>query len=93
MLGRYLNNPYHNAAHAADVTARLGTILHTSGIARRLLCKGELGAVKLLAVILAAAIHDYEHPGHTNQYSVVLGLKQVNYGGTCSALSSWVSSR
>jgi len=85
----YLDNPYHNAAHAADVTARLGTILHTSGIARRLLCKGELGAVKLLAVILAAAIHDYEHPGHTNQYSVVMGLKQAKIYNDKTVYENW----
>jgi len=85
----YLSNPYHNAAHAADVTARLGTILHTSGIARRMLSTGDMGAVKLLAVILAAAIHDYEHPGHTNQYAVVMGLKQAKIYNDKNVYENW----
>jgi len=85
----YPNNPYHNAGHAADVTARLGTILHTSGIALRLLSTGEMGAVKLLAVILAAAMHDYEHPGHTNQYAVVMGLKQAKIYNDKTVYENW----
>lgn len=56
------DNPYHNSAHAADVTSRLGALLFTSGVAYSLM-KDPQGKIMLLASIVAAIIHDFEHPG------------------------------
>jgi len=70
----YLDNPYHGVAHAADVTCRLGAILKTSDIANSLL-SDDHGQVQLLAAVLSAAVHDFEHPGITNAFAVRMGLE------------------
>eukprot|EP00241_Pyramimonas_parkeae_P020565 CAMPEP_0114290508 /NCGR_PEP_ID=MMETSP0059-20121206/7972_1 /TAXON_ID=36894 /ORGANISM="Pyramimonas parkeae, Strain CCMP726" /LENGTH=101 /DNA_ID=CAMNT_0001411907 /DNA_START=810 /DNA_END=1111 /DNA_ORIENTATION=+ len=54
----YMNNPYHNVYHAADVTSRLATMFHQSGLAQHLRETHD-GRVQLLGVVLAAAVHDY----------------------------------
>ena len=52
--------PYHNRTHAADVVSRLATIISEEGLHRRL---GTNASCQILAAILAAAVHDYGHPG------------------------------
>eukprot|EP00191_Tetraselmis_sp_GSL018_P009147 CAMPEP_0177617342 /NCGR_PEP_ID=MMETSP0419_2-20121207/24808_1 /TAXON_ID=582737 /ORGANISM="Tetraselmis sp., Strain GSL018" /LENGTH=1417 /DNA_ID=CAMNT_0019115801 /DNA_START=421 /DNA_END=4674 /DNA_ORIENTATION=- len=66
----YLPNPYHGIEHAVDVTCRLGAILEQAGVAQELIDRGREGAVTLLAAVLAAAVHDYKHPGLTNAFAV-----------------------
>mmetsp|Transcript_23162 Transcript_23162/g.32058 ORF Transcript_23162/g.32058 Transcript_23162/m.32058 type:complete len:472 (+) Transcript_23162:263-1678(+) len=66
--GYHCSNPYHNNVHAADVTQRLVTILCSSGAYPR-----HLRDVDMLAAIIAAAIHDYEHPGMNNAFMVNTG--------------------
>ena len=60
MVGRYKDVPYHNRVHAADVVSRVAAILAKEGI-----CQDDSihSQSCLLAVILAATIHDFEHPG------------------------------
>ena len=60
--------------HAADVTSRLGAILHHTGIAEDMLAT-EGGDLQLLAMVLSAVVHDFEHPGTTNQYAVLTRLE------------------
>eukprot|EP01065_Artemidia_motanka_P041352 TRINITY_DN5352_c0_g1_i5.p1 TRINITY_DN5352_c0_g1~~TRINITY_DN5352_c0_g1_i5.p1 ORF type:complete len:803 (+),score=119.94 TRINITY_DN5352_c0_g1_i5:1028-3436(+) len=62
--GYHADNPYHNDIHAADVLQTLHWMLNTSGIA------DVLSDVDLLAVIVAAAVHDYDHPGVNNGFLV-----------------------
>jgi len=68
----YLDNPYHNVYHAADVTNRLATMFTRSGLAEHLR-ETHNGRVQLLGVVLAAAVHDYGHPGTNNAYAVKTG--------------------
>ena len=55
----YVANPYHNYIHAADVTQ---TVYHlcTHG---ELFSSYNIGSLASLALIVAAAIHDVNHPG------------------------------
>jgi hypothetical protein len=63
----YLDNPYHNNIHAADVLNRLVCILCTEG----LFTDGSVASgCFLLSAILAAAVHDYGHPGMNNDCEV-----------------------
>ncbi|KAF6722129.1 Calcium/calmodulin-dependent 3',5'-cyclic nucleotide phosphodiesterase 1C [Oryzias melastigma] len=52
-------NPYHNLVHAADVTQTLHYLLIKTGI-----------LLEIFAVLFAAAIHDYEHTGTTNNFHI-----------------------
>uniref|UniRef100_A0A4W3J6E4 Phosphodiesterase n=1 Tax=Callorhinchus milii TaxID=7868 RepID=A0A4W3J6E4_CALMI len=57
-------NPYHNLLHAADVTQTVHYLLLRSGIMH------WLTELEILAMIFAAAIHDYEHTGTTNNFHI-----------------------
>nr|XP_048281873.1 calcium/calmodulin-dependent 3',5'-cyclic nucleotide phosphodiesterase 1A isoform X4 [Myodes glareolus] len=57
-------NPYHNLVHAADVTQTVHYILLHTGIMH------WLTELEILAMIFAAAIHDYEHTGTTNNFHI-----------------------
>lgn len=56
----YLNNPYHNSQHAADVLQAIHTFV--------LNLTGELPSMALLSIFVAALIHDYGHPGVNNNF-------------------------
>uniref|UniRef100_A0A3Q4HJJ9 Calcium/calmodulin-dependent 3',5'-cyclic nucleotide phosphodiesterase 1C-like n=1 Tax=Neolamprologus brichardi TaxID=32507 RepID=A0A3Q4HJJ9_NEOBR len=57
-------NPYHNLIHAADVTQTVHYLLIKSGIMH------WLTELEIFAIIFAAAIHDYEHTGTTNNFHI-----------------------
>uniref|UniRef100_A0A8C3V2L5 Phosphodiesterase n=1 Tax=Catharus ustulatus TaxID=91951 RepID=A0A8C3V2L5_CATUS len=57
-------NPYHNQVHAADVTQTVHSVLLRTGL---LHCLSE---IELLAIVFAAAIHDFEHTGTTNSFHI-----------------------
>ncbi|ESN96772.1 hypothetical protein HELRODRAFT_107672 [Helobdella robusta] len=57
-------NPYHNNIHAADVLQTIYFLTQTPSI------KDSLTDMDLIATFVAAAIHDVDHPGVTNQYLV-----------------------
>uniref|UniRef100_A0ACB8EP25 Calcium/calmodulin-dependent 3',5'-cyclic nucleotide phosphodiesterase 1B n=1 Tax=Sphaerodactylus townsendi TaxID=933632 RepID=A0ACB8EP25_9SAUR len=61
--GKY-KNPYHNQIHAADVTQTVHCFLLRTGMVH---CLTE---IEILAIIFAAAIHDYEHTGTTNSFHI-----------------------
>ncbi|XP_006131197.2 dual specificity calcium/calmodulin-dependent 3',5'-cyclic nucleotide phosphodiesterase 1B isoform X2 [Pelodiscus sinensis] len=61
--GKY-KNPYHNQIHAADVTQTVHCFLLRTGMVH---CLTE---IEVLAIIFAAAIHDYEHTGTTNSFHI-----------------------
>ncbi|GLC67880.1 hypothetical protein PLESTF_000618600 [Pleodorina starrii] len=61
----YLDNPYHNAVHAADVLQTLHAVIHGAQLHVHYL--DRLG---LLAAYFAAIIHDYAHPGLTGDFLV-----------------------
>ncbi|KAM4626833.1 dual specificity calcium/calmodulin-dependent 3',5'-cyclic nucleotide phosphodiesterase 1A-like isoform 2-T2 [Discoglossus pictus] len=57
-------NPYHNLVHAADVTQTVHYIILHTGIMH------WLTELEILALIFAAAIHDFEHNGTTNNFHI-----------------------
>lgn len=60
----YRDNPYHNCVHALDVMLNTSYFISQPAIARL------IRPIDRLAAILAAAIHDYDHPGLNNQFLV-----------------------
>ncbi|XP_072306551.1 dual specificity calcium/calmodulin-dependent 3',5'-cyclic nucleotide phosphodiesterase 1C-like [Eucyclogobius newberryi] len=57
-------NPYHNLMHAADVTQTIHYLLLQTGMVH------WLTELEIFAIIFAAAIHDFEHTGTTNNFHV-----------------------
>lgn len=60
----YHSNPYHNCVHALDV------MLNTSYFMRQEAIAKLFTPLDQLAAILAAAIHDHNHPGLNNQFLI-----------------------
>ncbi|XP_061543638.1 dual specificity calcium/calmodulin-dependent 3',5'-cyclic nucleotide phosphodiesterase 1B-like isoform X1 [Phycodurus eques] len=58
------NNPYHSHVHAADVTQTMHCLLLRSGLVH------WLTELEVMASLFAAAIHDYEHTGTTNNFHI-----------------------
>ncbi|KAJ3611463.1 hypothetical protein NHX12_021478 [Muraenolepis orangiensis] len=57
-------NPYHNLMHAADVTQTVHYLLLKTGMVH------WLTELEILAMIFAAAVHDFEHTGTTNNFHI-----------------------
>lgn len=63
MEANYLEqNPYHNSTHAADVLAATAFFLRTER------CRLLLSDFDIVASLIAATIHDVDHPGRTNAF-------------------------
>ena len=63
--GRYRSDvPYHNNRHGADVMQSTHVLLNSETL------KNVFSPLEVLAALFAAAIHDVDHPGFTNQYLV-----------------------
>ena len=62
----YHGNPYHNSMHAADVLHVCHYILTKGGMIKKLRMRDE----DTLAALVAAAIHDFDHPGINNSFHV-----------------------
>ena len=65
-MGYHVDNPYHNSTHAADVVQAIHFFLGTCGVDDYL----SLTPVELAGAYLAAAMHDYDHPGVNNAYLI-----------------------
>nr|XP_020470991.1 calcium/calmodulin-dependent 3',5'-cyclic nucleotide phosphodiesterase 1C-like isoform X2 [Monopterus albus] len=57
-------NAYHNLMHAADVTQTIHYLLLNTGMVQ------WLTELEIFAIIFAAAIHDFQHTGTTNNFHV-----------------------
>ncbi|XP_029968009.1 calcium/calmodulin-dependent 3',5'-cyclic nucleotide phosphodiesterase 1A [Salarias fasciatus] len=57
-------NPYHNLTHAADVTQTAHFLMLHTGLMH------WLSELEILAMVFAAAIHDFEHTGTTNNFHI-----------------------
>ncbi|XP_076827980.1 dual specificity calcium/calmodulin-dependent 3',5'-cyclic nucleotide phosphodiesterase 1A isoform X2 [Brachyhypopomus gauderio] len=57
-------NPYHNLIHAADVTQTVHYLLLKTGMVH------WLTELEIFAMIFAAAVHDFEHTGTTNNFHI-----------------------
>eukprot|EP00127_Corallochytrium_limacisporum_P005768 Clim_evm147s210 gene=Clim_evmTU147s210 len=62
--GYRASNPYHNSIHAADVVQTMFYFLRTLKLDQ------HFNDEDILASLLAAAVHDYGHPGVNNAYLV-----------------------
>eukprot|EP00741_Cyanophora_paradoxa_P023438 tig00021582_g22642.t1 len=60
----YRSNPYHNNIHASDVTQSIAWLLTRGALAP------HLTDLEKLALVIAAVIHDFEHPGFNNGFQV-----------------------
>lgn len=58
----HASNPYHNSTHAADVLQATAYFLHKDRV------KQTLDRADEVAALLAAAVHDVDHPGRTNSF-------------------------
>jgi hypothetical protein len=63
----YLDNPYHNQLHGADVAQALSWILIQGGAANVFTPVNE---ITMLSSVLAALAHDAGHPGVNNNYLI-----------------------
>lgn len=66
--GYYEQNPFHNALHAADCAQALYSLIDflNADHPESPVVAGQ----DLVASLLAAVVHDYEHPGFNNQFLV-----------------------
>ncbi|ETI31549.1 hypothetical protein F442_21305 [Phytophthora nicotianae P10297] len=66
----YHRNPYHNNCHAADVVSSVEYLISVmdNGYLQDLLTYQEV-----FAAIIAAAIHDFRHPGKNNNFMIKSG--------------------
>ena len=60
----YIDNPYHNNIHAADVTQTMSFFITKPFLLP------YVKPLEILGSLLAAAIHDYAHPGLNNAFHV-----------------------
>uniref|UniRef100_A0A4W4GBC3 Phosphodiesterase n=1 Tax=Electrophorus electricus TaxID=8005 RepID=A0A4W4GBC3_ELEEL len=58
------NVAYHNSLHAADVTQSIHVLLSTPAL------DAVFTDLEVLAALFAAAIHDVDHPGVSNQFLI-----------------------
>ena len=58
----YLDNPYHNKAHAADVTHSVHFLLE------HLRLRDDLAVHLYFATLVGAVVHDFKHPGRNNTF-------------------------
>ncbi|KAM8878597.1 3',5'-cyclic-AMP phosphodiesterase 4C-like isoform 2-T2 [Spinachia spinachia] len=58
------NIPYHNSLHAADVAQSTHVLLSTPAL------DAVFTDLEILAALFAAAIHDVDHPGVSNQFLI-----------------------
>lgn len=61
----YLENPYHNSRHAADVCNSLLYFIYNTDF------KKHLTMLEMLCAIIAACAHDVGHGGLTNRYLTI----------------------
>ena len=59
-------NAYHNKRHVSDVVSSLAYILDKGGLAGVL----DLSELEIFSAIIAACVHDFEHPGVTNDFLI-----------------------
>ena len=66
VASRYRDNPFHSYRHAVDVTLGTSCLLRWTQEAH----PGLLSDLQVVAVLLAAMVHDTDHPGVMNNFLV-----------------------
>lgn len=62
----YIDVPYHSRIHATDVLQNMSCFLQVASMTKM------LAPHEMLAGLVAAAIHDYKHPGVSNNFLVAI---------------------
>jgi len=83
----YGNNPYHNFIHAADVVHSCINLMETKYI------KEALDHDHLFALVFAAAVHDFRHPGVSNDFLVKTNHEIATTYNDTSVLENWHTSQ
>jgi len=73
-------NLYHNAVHGADVALTMHLFLTKFGQVER------LTKTQLLAVLIAALMHDFNHPNTTNAHEAKIGSERARIHSDSSIL-------
>ena len=76
---------YHNACHVTDVTNSMCWFLREGQMADRM----KLSQLEVFAAIFAAAIHDYNHPGVTNDFLIRTGDERAILYNNQSVNENW----
>lgn len=63
-LGYFKENPYHNVTHIVDSIQAMHYLLTVGSL------ETQLKKLDVFAMLLSNIIHDYEHPGYSNQFIV-----------------------
>jgi len=79
----YGDNPYHNFIHGADVLHSSFNFLQNSFL------QENLDSVHRFTLLFASAIHDYNHPGVSNDFLVNTGSKIATIYNDTSVLENW----
>lgn len=58
------SNPYHNAIHAVDVIHRFNYFILSGNLMK------YISDLDIMAALLAATIHDFQHPGVNNEFLI-----------------------
>jgi len=66
----YRNCAYHNSVHAADVLQSVFYIINVPNKETGRCLKDQMEQKDVLSLFLAAAVHDYDHPGYTNNFLI-----------------------
>lgn len=66
------DNPYHSATHVADVVQSVHCLLSKGWMQR------FVGRLELLAALVAAIIHDFEHKGLNNDFLIKTGVSSAS---------------
>ena len=81
----YLNNPYHNSAHAADLAQFLHFVVYSCDVIR--IC--SLNSEEIGILLISAAVHDYKHPGVTNKFLINIRDKLARVYNDQSVLENY----
>jgi hypothetical protein len=60
----YRHNPYHNWHHAVDVTDTVAWLVTRTSLQK------QLNPADVFWLMIAALVHDLDHPGHNNQWEI-----------------------
>ncbi|GAB5363072.1 hypothetical protein AAMO2058_000852200 [Amorphochlora amoebiformis] len=91
----YLDNPYHNALHGADVCQAsahfLSAVSDRFPSAKNPVTNHPLGltSLELLAFLLAGLVHDIGHPGSNNAFQIATGSELAVFYNDRSVLESF----
>ena len=70
--------PFHNNIHAADVVLNTYFLLQTPAL------QSSFTPLDCFAAVVAAAVHDYAHPGTNNAYQIAVGSEwAIRYNDIC----------